>query len=218
MSTGASLLPVFLKLEGRRCAVIGAGAIALAKIESLLASGARVRVVAPSARAEVRTLAEQGRVVWEQHRFTPEDLDDTFLVIAATDDPAVNHTVHACAVQRNILVNAVDDPPFCDFYFSSVVKRGALQIAISTAGESPALAQQLRREIDALLPQEIGPWLKELGELRREVLATHPPGEARTTLLHTLAQKPLCPSETCPARALAHVRPERREGDSWWIS
>ena len=101
------------------------------------------------------------------------------MVIAATNDPDVNAAVYQGAVERGILANSVDDPPNCDFYFGSVVSRGELQIAISTAGESPAVAQRLRREIDEQLPQDLGPWLAEMGRLRREVLATHPPGEAR---------------------------------------
>ena len=86
----------------------------------------------------------------------------------------------------------------CDFYFGSVVSRGALQIAISTAGESPAVAQRLRREIDEQLPQDLGPWLEDLGQLRREVLAMHPRGEARKALLHQLAQRPVCESDLLP--------------------
>ena len=86
----------------------------------------------------------------------------------------MNATVYREAVRRGILVNSVDDPPHCDFYFGSVVRRGDLQIAISTAGESPAVAQRIRREIDEQLSTDIGPWLTELGRLRREILATLP--------------------------------------------
>ena len=82
-------------------------------------------------------------------------------------------------VERNIICNSVDDIPNCDFYFGSVVSRGDFQIAISTAGESPAVAQRLRREIDEQLPEDLGPWLENLGQLRREVLETHPRSEAR---------------------------------------
>jgi precorrin-2 dehydrogenase/sirohydrochlorin ferrochelatase len=108
-------------------------------------------------------------------------------------------------VNRNILCNAVDDPPNCDFYFPSVVRRDKLQIAISTAGESPALAQQLRKEIDEQLPNDLGPWLDDLGELRREVLATLPAGESRKLLLHELAQRQVCGSDHCPSRQHARL-------------
>jgi len=84
-----------------------------------------------------------------------------------------------------------------------VVSRGELQIAISTAGESPAVAQRLSREIDEQLPKDLGQWLENLGQLRREVLETHPRGEARRLLLHELAHRPLCDSATCPSRQMA---------------
>ncbi|HEY1256777.1 MAG TPA: uroporphyrinogen-III C-methyltransferase, partial [Terracidiphilus sp.] len=135
--------------------------------------------------------------------FESADLDGNFVVIAATSDSEVNATVYRTAVERGILANSVDDPPNCDFYFGSVVSRGALQIAISTAGESPAVAQRLRREIDEQLPQDMGSWLEEVGRLRHEVLATHPKGEARRLLLHELAQRPACPAEFCPTRQMA---------------
>jgi uroporphyrin-III C-methyltransferase len=115
----------------------------------------------------------------------------------------VNAAVHREAVERNILSNSVDDIPNCDFFFGSVVSRGSLQVAISTGGESPALAQRLRREIDAQLPEDLGPWLENLGQLRREVLSLHPRGEERKALLHELAQRPVCESRSCPSRQMA---------------
>ena len=105
--------------------------------------------------------------------------------------------------ERNILCNSVDDIPNCDFFFGSVVSRGDLQIAISTAGESPAFAQRLRREIDEQLPHDLGPWLANLGQLRREVLATHPRSEERKLLLHELAHRQICDSLSCSTRQLA---------------
>jgi siroheme synthase-like protein len=213
MSAPTPLLPVFLKLEGRSCLVVGAGHVALEKVGSLLTAGAKLRVVAPNALPEVVALEKQGRLNWVRRAFEENDLDDTFLVIAATDSPKVNHAVYEAAVARQILANAVDDPPFCDFYFSSVVRRDSLQIAISTAGESPAVAQQLRREIDESLPEDVGPWLREVGKLRREVLATHPAGPQRKDLLHTLAQREVCTSKSCPTRVLA-----QRKEESWWLT
>jgi uroporphyrin-III C-methyltransferase len=198
-----SLLPIFLKLDGRRGLLVGAGNVALEKIGSLLSTGLRLRVIAPRARDEIRQLASDGAIEWVQRAFDPSDLDGNFLAIAATDSAEVNAAVYREAVVRGILVNSVDDPPHCDFYFGSVVRRGELQIAISTAGESPAVAQRLRREIDEQLPQELGAWLEDLGLLRREVLANHPRGEARKALLHQLAELPICDSSHCPSRQLA---------------
>jgi precorrin-2 dehydrogenase/sirohydrochlorin ferrochelatase len=203
-----SLFPIFLKLTGRPCIVIGAGALAESKIESLQAANARVSVIAPKANARIVAMAESGEIAWQQREYAAGDLAGNFLVIAATDNPAVNRAVFAEAEAAGILINAVDDPPFCDFYFPSVVRRGELQIAISTAGASPALAQRLRKEINALLPLDTGDWLAELGNLRREVLQMEPLNQARKELLHQLASREVCGYDGCPSRALAreHAR------------
>jgi uroporphyrin-III C-methyltransferase/precorrin-2 dehydrogenase/sirohydrochlorin ferrochelatase len=207
-----SLLPIFLNLNGRRCLLVGAGNVALDKIGSLLKTGLELRVVAPEARPEVRQLASEGKLEWLRRPFETSDLDGNFMVIAATDSPEVNAAVYRGAVERNIPCNSVDDIPNCDFFFGSVVSRGDLQIAISTAGESPAVAQRLRREIDEQLPADLGPWLKNLGELRREVLETHPRSEARRLLLHRLAQRPVCESASCPSRQLARAPLAEHDG------
>ncbi|HZZ38729.1 MAG TPA: bifunctional precorrin-2 dehydrogenase/sirohydrochlorin ferrochelatase [Acidobacteriaceae bacterium] len=204
-----TLLPVFLRLDRRPVVVIGAGTVALAKIESLLPTGAQLTVIAPVAVDAVQALARSGELVWHQRLFTPVDLDGAFLVIAATNDSAVNHAVYEEALCRNILCNAVDDPPNCDFYFGSTVARGDLQIAISTAGESPALAQRLRREIDERLPADLGAWLQQLGALRRTIRAKAPAAPGRTQLLHELAHRPLCEASTCPARQYAQQQIEK---------
>jgi len=198
-----SLLPIFLRLARRPVLVVGAGTVALAKIESLRHAGAAITVVAPAGAPQFNELVENGTVTWHQRTFVPADLNGVFLVIAATNDPAINHVVYEEALRRNVLCNAVDDPPNCDFYFGSVVARGDLQIAISTAGESPALAQRLRREIDEQLPRDLGPWLHELGGLRREIRETTPPSPQRNLLLHELAHRSLCSSANCPTRQFA---------------
>jgi uroporphyrin-III C-methyltransferase / precorrin-2 dehydrogenase / sirohydrochlorin ferrochelatase len=184
-----NLQPVFLKLDGRPGLLVGAGNVALEKLNTLLTTGVRLRVIAPEVKAEIRAFAQEGKIELVERKFTVEDLDGNFIVIAATDDPQVNATVYRESVARGILVNSVDDPPHCDFYFGSVVRRGDLQVAISTAGESPAVAQQLRREIDEQLPEDLGPWLEQVGQLRREILATHPAGEERKALLHRIAKR-----------------------------
>jgi uroporphyrin-III C-methyltransferase/precorrin-2 dehydrogenase/sirohydrochlorin ferrochelatase len=200
-----TLLPIFLNLDSRPALLVGAGTVALEKIGSLLKTGVKLRVVAPHARPEVRQLAADGKLEFVEREFMPSDLDGNFIVIAATDVPEVNATIYREAVARGIPCNSVDDIPNCDFFFGSVVSRGDLQIAISTAGESPAVAQRLRREIDEQLPADLGPWLAELGKLRREVLATHPRGEERRLLLHALAHRQICDSALCSARQLART-------------
>lgn len=203
-----SLFPMFLKLTARPCVVVGAGAIAEGKIESLLQAEARVRVIAPEALPRVQAWAEAGEIEWLSRVYQDGDLQGAFLAVAGTATPEVNRAVFAEATAAGVLCNAVDDPPFCDFYFPSIVRRGELQIAISTAGDSPALAQRLRKEINAALPLDTGEWLMELGRLRREVVAVEPIGEPRKQLLHELAQREVCGFDGCPARMRArqHAR------------
>ncbi|MGA7245674.1 MAG: siroheme synthase CysG [Terracidiphilus sp.] len=211
-----SLLPIFLKLDGRPGLLVGAGNVALEKVQTLLTTGVRLCVIAPEAKAEIQQLASEGKLEWIQRRFVPADLDGNFIAIAATDNAEVNATVYHEAARREILVNSVDDPPHCDFYFGSVVRRGDLQIAISTAGESPAVAQLLRREIDELLAEDLGLWLKDIGQLRREILAAYPPGNDRKALLHRLAQReffqPSANSSQIPAGSSQKGHREEDEG------
>jgi precorrin-2 dehydrogenase/sirohydrochlorin ferrochelatase len=198
-----SLFPIFLKVTGRPCVVIGAGHLAESKIESLMAASAAVTVIAPHATERIAAMAGAGEIVWSQREYAAGDVAGQFLAVAATNVPAVNRAVFAEAEASGVLINAVDDPPFCDFYFPSVVRRGDLQIAISTAGHSPALAQRLRKEINALLPLDAGDWLAELGNLRREVLQLEPLNDARKELLHELASRDVCSYDACPSRTLA---------------
>jgi precorrin-2 dehydrogenase/sirohydrochlorin ferrochelatase len=206
------LFPIFLKLTGRRCLVVGAGNLAESKIESLRAAHAHVTVIAPWASPRILDLAAAGELTYHARPFQSGDVASEeprfFLVVTATDVPAVNRAVYLEAVAHDILCNAVDDPPFCDFYFPSVVRRGDLQIAISTAGASPALAQRLRKEINAQLPLDTGDWLTDLGNLRREVTQMEPLNEERKLLLHQLAQREVCGYAQCPSRVLAreHAR------------
>ena len=197
------LFPIFLKIAARPCTVIGGGNLAESKIESLQAAHAKVTVIAPNARPRIADLAAAGEIEWKQREYRDGDLTGQFLVVAATNNPAVNRAAYHEAVANNMICNAVDDPPFCDFYFPSVVRRGDLQIAISTAGASPALAQRLRKEINAQLPLDAGDWLTDLGNLRREVTQAEPLNEERKWLLHQLAEREVCGYEGCPSRAMA---------------
>src|SRR5215472_8916559 len=151
---GPALFPVFLKLTGRPCLVVGAGSVGTPKIDGLLAAGADVTVIAPHATESVRAWAEGGRLLWLARTFEPSDLNGVFLVVAATSSSALNDVVFKEAQRRGVLANVVDDPPRCDFYYPAVVRRGALQIAVSTDGKSPALAQRLRKRME----EEFGPF------------------------------------------------------------
>ena len=194
------MFPIFLKLAGRRCLVVGAGTIAEPKIDSLLRAGANLEVVAPEALPSIQSDATANRFTWRPREFSTEDLDDVFLVVTATNVKAVNQAVAQAARERNILCNSVDDPPDCDFFYASVVRRGDLQIAISTAGKSPALAQRLREEIEALLPMDTGRWLDRLGQLRLRMLDALPLSQERKQALHLLARREVCEPQNCPVQ------------------
>ena len=182
-----SLFPMFLKLEGRGCLIVGAGNVALEKIISLLGTGARLRVIAPVACEAVEQLAVHGKITLELREFLETDLEGQSLVVTATNSRAVNRQVFLAAQQRGLLCNSVDDPPNCDFYFPAIVRRGDLQVAISTAGESPAFAQRLRGTFESAFDQHLGDWLGAIGQIRREILASYPASEARKRALHLLA-------------------------------
>ena len=207
------MFPIFLKLELRPCLVVGAGTIAAPKIASLLRAGAAVTVVAPTATPALEEAARAGEFVWHAREFIDSDLDGNFLVVTATDIKPVNHQVAEAARARNILCNSVDDPPDCDFFYPSVVSRGDLQIAISTAGKSPALSQQLRHVLDAMLPEDAGPWLDRLGETRLRILAAYPPGEERKQALHLLAGRESCDPAACPVQQTLDRLLTPRAGD-----
>jgi len=137
-----------LRLGGRRCLVVGAGDIALEKVEGLLACDAEVTVTAPEAtNAEIERLASEGSIHWERRAFEDGDLDGHFLAIAATNVTDVNISVYDGAERRAMLVNVVDVPPLCNFILPAILRSGPLAIAISTAGASPALAKRIKREI-----------------------------------------------------------------------
>ena len=178
------LFPMFLKLGARPCLVVGAGAIAESKIASLLEAGARVRVVAPEATEQVRSWAASKTTEWHQRPFQPADLESMFLVIAATSSTELHERIYKEATQRGVLCNIVDVPALCDFYYPSVVQRGALQIAISTAGQSPALAQRLRKQLEDQFGPEYEEWLAQLGEARDKLRSANANPEQRKRLLH----------------------------------
>jgi precorrin-2 dehydrogenase/sirohydrochlorin ferrochelatase len=181
------LFPMFLKLAGRPCLVVGAGEIGESKIASLLEAGAKVRVVAPEATTQVQSWAQSKKIEWQQRAWEPADLDEMFLVVAATSSTEVHERVFEEATRRGVLCNIVDVPALCDFYYPAVVQRGALQIAISTAGQSPALAQRLRKELEAQFGTEYETWLEQLGQEREKLFAEPRDPQERKRLLHDLA-------------------------------
>jgi precorrin-2 dehydrogenase/sirohydrochlorin ferrochelatase len=185
--SAAPLFPMFLKLDGRPCLVAGAGSIGEQKIRSLIDCGARVHVVAPSASTAVTEAASRGMLVWSQRDFELCDLEGVFLVVAATSSVEINHAIYRAAQARGILCNVVDDPPHCDFFYPAVVRRGHFQIAISTGGLSPALAQRVRKQLEEEFPPVYGVWLEELGKKRAALFQSGCQPDLRRSLLHQSA-------------------------------
>jgi len=183
------LFPISLKLRGRLCVVVGGGVIAESKIQSLLAAEAHVVVVAPEVTETVAAWARAGQIEWQVKAFATDDLCGAFLVVAGTSSPQVNHEVFRQCEAEGILCNVVDDPEFCHFYYPAVVRRGALQIAISTEGQSPALAQRLRKELEAQFGPEYEQWLEWLGAARQFLRSEGRDPEETKRLLHQLASE-----------------------------
>jgi precorrin-2 dehydrogenase/sirohydrochlorin ferrochelatase len=181
-----NLFPIFLKLQARRCLVVGAGHVGVQKIVGLLEAEAATVVIEPAPSRAVRELAEARRIVLHERAYLSSDLDSAYLVIAATSAPAVNQRIYDEAQARGILANVVDVPPLCDFYYPAVVRRGSLIVAVSSQGESPHLAQRVRDEISELLPQELEQAVDRIGEERRRILRDHAPGGERLQLLRDL--------------------------------
>ena len=169
-----SYYPIALDLAGKRCLVVGGGLIADGKLDALLAAGARVTLVSPEVRPRIAARAAEHRVELHRRPYRSSDVEGAFLVIAATDDRAANAAVAADARAAGILVNAVDDIPNCDFFAVALVRRGDLQLAISTNGRSPAFARWMREQLDEAIPAEYADLLAVLGEVRDTIKARGP--------------------------------------------
>ena len=186
-SCKAAYFPMLVNLAGRKCVVVGAGTIAAAKIEGLLRCGAEVVVVSPRAVTAIQCLARNGRLVWRRRAFSRRDVQGKFLAIAATNSRTINEAVFGACAARGVLCNSVDDPQHCDFIYPAVAQRGALQIAISTGGRSPALAARLRREMERQFGPEWGAWVDDLGRRRDELLRRSLPEKSRRRRLQQMA-------------------------------
>jgi uroporphyrin-III C-methyltransferase/precorrin-2 dehydrogenase/sirohydrochlorin ferrochelatase len=178
----SGLLPVFLKLEGRRVLLVGGGTVARSKLATLLATGAQVRVVAPEIHPEI----EASGVSIERRGFAAADLEGVWLAIAAAT-PEVNREVALAAEARHVFVNAVDDPSSASAYLGGVVRKGGVVVAVSTEGQAPALAGLLREALEAALPDDVAAWVEAAIALRaRQKAAGLPLEQRRPALLEEL--------------------------------
>jgi precorrin-2 dehydrogenase / sirohydrochlorin ferrochelatase len=167
--------------------IVGGGAVAEQKIEGVLRSARDVTVIAPQVTEAIARWSGEGRVNHVKDEYRPGMAQGYFLVIAATDSESVNRAVYEEAQNSGALANAVDDPDYCSFFAPAIVNRGDFQIAISTGGASPALAQRVRQELEMQYGPEYGPWTAWLGRTRTTLRETLPRSEARKQLIRTLA-------------------------------
>jgi precorrin-2 dehydrogenase/sirohydrochlorin ferrochelatase len=175
-----------LKLKARRCLVVGGGEVGLEKVEGLLACDGDVVLVAPDAEPALQELAADGSIEWVRREYRPEDLEGTFMAIAATNDSEVNIGVYHDAEKRAMLVNVVDVPPLCNFILPAIVRMGPLAIAISTAGASPALAKRMKREISELFGAEYATLAVLLNEARGWAKGTLPTYQDRKVFFESI--------------------------------
>jgi precorrin-2 dehydrogenase/sirohydrochlorin ferrochelatase len=182
-----SLYPIFLKLEGHKVLVVGGGLVAEQKIEAVLRSATDVTVISPQITPRIRLWAHQGRIKHLGLEFRPGMTRGYFLVISCTDSEVTNRAVYQEARESGALANAVDDPGYCDFYAPAVVSRGEFQIAISTGGNSPALSQHVRQQLEQDFGPEYESWTAWLGRMRDTIRKVLPRTERRKELLMLLA-------------------------------
>ena len=186
-----SLYPMLVNLAGKRCVVIGGGAVAERKVSRLLECGAEVSLVSPTATARLAGLAQAGRIARQARPARPADLEGAFLVFVATDDPELNRTLAQAARGQGSLVNVADDPAGSSFHVPSLVQRGDLTITISTRGGSPALAKKLRQRLEATIGPEYEAFLVALRALRAQAQERFADPAARQTLYRLAVESDL---------------------------
>ena len=190
-SFNRSLYPAFLDLSGKRCVLIGGGKVAERKTIRLLRVGADVLVISPTLSLKLQTLKEKGRITHVPRPYECGDIKSAFLIIAATDSEETNRQIAEEAKKLDKLLNVVDTPSLCSFIVPSVLSRGLLTIAISTGGASPALAKEIRRELQRLYGPEFSKHLKVLRDTRSKALKEITDKKERERFLKEVAVKVL---------------------------
>lgn len=186
---GMSTLALNIRMQGKLAVIIGGGRIALRKLGTLLADGASITVVAMDIRPEIVALAESGALEVRAGSYEPADLDNAFLAIAATDNARVNERVAADACERGILAVVADNPAAGDCTFPAMLRRGDLEIAVSTGGRCPSFAADVRDCIAEIVGHEYGAILVQLAGEREKLLTNGSPGTYNTDVLRSLARR-----------------------------
>ncbi|MDR7413218.1 MAG: bifunctional precorrin-2 dehydrogenase/sirohydrochlorin ferrochelatase [Armatimonadota bacterium] len=198
--------PLFVDLAGRRCVVVGGGAMAESKVEALVECGAEVVVISPQVTEKIRRWVEEGRLRWEPRAYRLGDLEGAWLVVSAPDDRSLNRAVWEEAQARRVWVNAVDDPPHCSFIAPAVYRQGELVLAVSTSGKAPALAVRLRDRLAAQLGPEYAAFLELAAELRGELVRRVPQFERRRALWYRILDSGVLDDLQAGARERARER------------
>lgn len=186
------LYPIFVDVEGRTCCVVGGGPIAEGRVRSLVGHGAKVRLVAPRITSGLGDMLVQDAIDdYRQRTYETQDVAGCALVIAATDDRAVNRRVRDDARAAGVLCNVADDPSACDFVVPAVVHRGDLALAVTTGGASPVVAARVRRRLEEVFGPEWGDLLELLAESRDAMKRRHPDPARRSAAVSELLDGPL---------------------------
>lgn len=181
--------PVSLDLAGRLCIVIGGGKVAERKVRSLATCAARVQIISPELTPGLLELYNDGSIAWQKRSYLAGDLAGAFLVIAATDDVAVQKMVHAEAAERQLLLNVADVPDLCNFILPATARQGDLTVSVSTGGRSPALARVLRQELEKKIGPEYKVLVEILGIIRPFVLEAGRPQAENELLFNRLGHE-----------------------------
>lgn len=180
------LYPVFLNLEGKKCLVVGGGKVAERKVAALVRTGAKITIVSPFLTTSLEDMAQQGIILYRQGFYKTSDLDGIYLVISATNDALTNGIIAGHCMERNIMINVVDDPARCNFHVPSVVHRGALKMAISTGGKSPNLARMIRVKLEEEFGTQFEGFVDFVGEIRAQAINTITDPIKRSLVLRNL--------------------------------
>lgn len=195
--------------------MVGGGQVAERKVDNLLGYSAHIEVISPDATKLLQQLAQEQQVTWVRRTFVPEDLQGAFLVFAATDNMEVNRQVAELCHQQGLLVNAVDDPEFCDYYIPSTVRRNSLVVAVSTEGKSPAYAKRLRQQMEEIITPQHGRFVDLLGEQRDVIKKSVPDIHKRQKMFESLAQMDILELMECGEEDQARERVQ--ECMSLWL-
>lgn len=178
--------PIMLNIANKKCIIVGGGNVALRKAKTLLEYTKQITIISECLCDELSSLILNSGISWVKRNYTVGDINNTFLVVAATNNKTVNHQVYEEAKSKNILINVIDEPELCDFIVPSKVEVGDLTIAISTDGKSPALAKKIRKDLETVFGEEYAKFLNLLGEIRTKAIVEIEDNGKRSELFEKL--------------------------------